>query len=97
MEQPRFECVYTAPGMLSAEMIRMLLESYDISVWIVPESAGIAYGLTVGPLGAVDILVAEEDVEKAKDILRKYENGELSINGEQDESATNNDDEKSSL
>jgi len=64
--------------MPSAEMIRMLLESYDIPVIIVPESAGIAYGLTVGPLGSVDILVEEEDVERANEILRQYEQGELS-------------------
>jgi hypothetical protein len=56
----------------------MLLESYDISVIIVPESAGVAYGLTIGPLGSVDILVEEEDVERANEILRQYEQGELS-------------------
>lgn len=92
-QNPRFKCVYTTSGMFSAEMIRLLLQSFDIPVWIVPESAGIAYGLTVAPMGAVDIMVAEENVEKAEEILRKYENGELSVNDEQDESTSNNDNE----
>jgi hypothetical protein len=88
MDPKRFKCVYTTSGMPSAEMLRMLLESYDISVIIVPESAGVAYGLTIGPLGSVDILVEEENVERANEILRQYEQGELS--SKEEDSPDNN-------
>ncbi len=93
MDSKRFKCVYTTSGMPSAEMIRMLLESYDIAVLIVPESAGVAYGLTVGPLGSVDILVDEEDMEKAEEILRQYEQGELASNDEKEEDFPNKNSE----
>lgn len=93
METNRFKCVYTTSGMPSAEMIRMLLESYEIPVIVVPESAGVAYGLTLGPLGSVDILVEEPFVEKAMEILRQYENGELSSSEGQEDSLSDNEGE----
>lgn len=71
------ELVWTATGMLDAEMIRSLLESYEIKAELLQESAGAAYGINFGPLGAVDIYVPQESAEKAKKILADYQSGKL--------------------
>lgn len=72
-----FECVYNASGQLDAEMMKNLLESFGIHSIILGESAGSVYGLTVTPTGKVEVLVDKKDVQSAKDIIQRYESGEL--------------------
>ena len=72
-----FVPVYTAQGQLAGEMIRLLLESVNIPAIISQESAGIAFGLTVGPLGEVIVLVPAGRAEEAREVLRAMENGQL--------------------
>ncbi len=69
--------VYTAYGQLAGEMIRLLLESFNIPAIISQESAGIAYGLTVGPLGQVKIQVPASRAQDAGEILSAMEEGKL--------------------
>jgi len=69
--------VYTAYGQLAAEMVRLLLESRSIPAWLLQESAGLALGLTVGPLGEVSILVPVELEPEAREVLRAMEEGRL--------------------
>ena len=45
------QLVWIAHGMLDAEMIRGLLESFNIQAHLFQESAGIVYGINFGPLG----------------------------------------------
>lgn len=71
------ELVWTATGMLDAEMIRSLLASFDIKTELLQESAGAAYGINFGPLGNVDIYVSREMAKKAKKILSDYQSGKL--------------------
>jgi hypothetical protein len=71
--------VYTAQGQLAGEMIRLLLESMDIPAIISQESAGITFGLTVGPLGEVKILVPAGKVQEAVEILEAMESGQLDV------------------
>lgn len=52
-----------------ATLIKSQLEAYNIPVLLSHESAGTAYGLTVGALGLVDILVAAEQALEARAIL----------------------------
>lgn len=86
----KFVHVYTAYGQLSGEMIRLLLNSVNIPAILSQESAGLVYGLTVGSLGEVKVLVPEERVDEAKKILQDMEEGKLvtDVNLERLESKT---------
>jgi len=81
MTEPRsfseYVPVYIAYGQLAGEMIRLLLESVDIPTIVSQESAGIAFGLTVGSLGQVRILVPADRVDEAKEVLLAMEEGRL--------------------
>lgn len=61
--------VYIAAGMLHAMVIRGALESAGIPVMLSYEAAGPAYGLTVGSIGQVRIMVPNEWVDEANDLL----------------------------
>ena len=80
----RDEVVYTANGMLEAESIRIMLESFGISAFVNQESAGLTYGLTVGPLGEVDVLVPKDKLEEAKKIIQDMNNGLLETSNDDD-------------
>ena len=73
----------TVSGPLQAELLQGLLEAQGLHVFISQEGAGrSAYAVNVGPLGEVNILVFEDELDKAKQILQdyyagKYENIEL--------------------
>jgi hypothetical protein len=57
---------------LEAEMIKDLLESGEIPVVI--RSAKVSpYPVNVGKIGEVKVLVREEDIEKAKELLNDIE------------------------
>jgi hypothetical protein len=73
----RDEVVFVANGMLEAESVRLLLESFNIPAFLNQESAGIAYGLTVGPLGEVEVLVPTQYISDAKQIIAEMRAGNL--------------------
>jgi hypothetical protein len=73
----RKEVIYIANGMLEAETIKILLASFGIEAFINQESAGLAYGLTAGPLSEAEITVYEKDYEDAKKIIKEMESGNL--------------------
>jgi hypothetical protein len=72
-----FESVYSASGRLDGEMMKNLLESFEIECVLLGESAGTTYGLTVTPTGNVEVMVHAADVEKALEIIQQYEDGLL--------------------
>lgn len=78
----REEVVYVADGMLEAESVKILLESFGITAFINQESAGTTYGLTVGLLGQADVIVPLAQLEEAKKIIADMEAGKLEDNGE---------------
>lgn len=69
--------VYTAAGDLDAEMVKGFLEAQGIKVMLVQESIGRTYGLTVGMLGEVKLLVPSEQAEEAKSLLEDMEDGDF--------------------
>lgn len=69
--------VTTAAGKVEAEILRSLLEANDINVYLSYESAGTAYGLGVGPLAEVDIMVKPEQQADAEALLDDYYKGRL--------------------
>jgi hypothetical protein len=72
-----YVCVYTASGQAEAQLIVMLLESFNIPAEANQEGYGHALGLTVGALGAVDILVPNEYMTQAQNLLEAYARGDL--------------------
>lgn len=75
--KPREEVVYVANGMLEAESVKILLESFGIPAYTNQESAGTVYGLTVGPLGEVEVVVPIERVQEAKQVIEDLKSGKL--------------------
>jgi hypothetical protein len=73
MSDTHWEVVYETNGSFLAEMLRGLLEAQEIPVVLSQEGAGRVYGLTVGILGRVQILVPAKDLERAQHILEEYE------------------------
>ena len=67
--------VYTAAGELDAEMVKGFLEAQGIKVLLVQESIGRTYGLTVGMLGEVQLLVPNDQAEEARNIIEEMEDG----------------------
>ena len=79
--------VFTAHGMLEAEMIVNFLASQGIEAMASQESVGMSYGITVGPLGEVKVYVNEEVEADAHQALMDMEAGvyELPDNDENSE------------
>jgi hypothetical protein len=77
MSAENWESVQEIYGELQAEMLRGLLEAQGIPVLLNQEGAGRAYGINVGPLGAIQLLVPAELIEDARRILADYYAGEF--------------------
>lgn len=76
--------ISTIPGLLSADMIRIFLESHGIDCLVSQESAGRAIGLTVDGLGSARVYVPEDMVQEAEALLEAFERGELELSDTQD-------------
>jgi hypothetical protein len=64
-------------GMIEAEILRGLLQSSGVRVWLSHEAAGTAIGINIAPLGTVDIMVQQSELERARRILDDYRAGRL--------------------
>lgn len=64
-------------GAGQAEVLRGLLEAQDIHVLLSQESASSAIPVSFGILGDVKIMVKEEDLKRAREILEEYYAGEF--------------------
>jgi hypothetical protein len=65
-------------SMAHAQVLRGLLESQDIRVWLNQESAGPAIGLNLPTtLGIVKIIVREHCADRARELIDAYYAGEL--------------------
>jgi hypothetical protein len=82
-------------GGIQAEILRGLLESRGIPVWLNQEGAGKAYGITLPALGSVQILVPSDVEESALELLKAYYANELS--GEDLDTMTSEPDEDSEI
>ncbi|MFQ5943014.1 MAG: DUF2007 domain-containing protein [Anaerolineales bacterium] len=69
-EQPHeLVSIETADGQIEAEIIKGLLNANGIEAWLSQESAGTALGLTVGPMGEVEIMVRADQEDEARALL----------------------------
>ncbi|MBN2551041.1 MAG: DUF2007 domain-containing protein [Anaerolineales bacterium] len=73
MVEDEWVVVDEVAGSLMGEILRGLLETQGIPVLLAQEGAGHSvYGLTVGPLGSVQILVPPEQASNARQMLDDY-------------------------
>lgn len=79
MEEHQWELLEVVSGDLQAELLRGLLEAQEIPVLLSQEGAGRAIGLSVGPLGEVEILVRTEDLPRARGLLEEYYAGKFAV------------------
>ncbi len=68
-QQDTWEVVYLAANELEGEVIRGRLESEGIPAVLKGEALGRVYGMTVGPLAQVEVLVPAPLVQRALDLL----------------------------
>lgn len=73
--ETKFSVVATTSGKLEADIIKGMLEAQGVETRLSYESAGMAYGLGVGRLARVEILVRDDLVPEAEAILEDYHSG----------------------
>jgi len=79
MAESSWQVIDEVAGSGMADILRGLLEAQGIEVLLSQEGAGhFGYPVTVGRLGAVQILVPAEKVSQAQNILAEYHAGLLS-------------------
>jgi hypothetical protein len=74
-----YTLAYTIDGALKAQTLCTLLQSFGIQAIQNQESAGMAYGLTIGPLGEAKIYVPKSQLQAAQEILEAWERGETAL------------------
>jgi hypothetical protein len=72
-----FVVVETVMGRPKADILQSLLEAHSIPTQLSQESAGATTGITVGPMGEVQILVPRNKAEEAKSLLEDFYTGKL--------------------
>jgi hypothetical protein len=77
MTEEEWVLVEKVQGQLQAEILKGLLEAQGITVWMNQQGASRAYAVTVGTLGAVELLVPSSAVSQARQVLEAYYRGEF--------------------
>ena len=73
----KYVTVYKAQGKLDGESIKGFLEAQSIPTVLDANAAGQIFGLTVGDLGIVGVMVPEDQAAKARELLREMEKGDF--------------------
>jgi hypothetical protein len=55
-----------------AEMLRSFLQAQGIRCELSQEALGTVYGMTVGALGSVDVLVPSHQGKQARQLIKEY-------------------------
>jgi Putative prokaryotic signal transducing protein len=77
-------CVFVANGEAQAQQVRAFLRASGILSNVRGESIRNVHGLSVGDLGAVEILVSQADEDEARSLLRSVEAGEFHLDEDVD-------------
>jgi len=72
MKDKALKLIWKASGYMDAQLIKNYLESFGIAVYNFEESVALSYGLTVGPLGEVELYVPSSQAEEAEKYMRQY-------------------------
>ena len=71
--------VFMAQGEIEETQVRSFLSAHDIPTFVQGEALRKTHGLTLNGLGAVEILVAAEHEQQARELLAQAERGELAL------------------
>ena len=71
--------VFIAQGELEEQQIRSFLGAHGIPTWVRGEALRKTHAFLLDGLGQVEIMVAPDDEERARDLLARAERGELAI------------------
>ena len=74
-----FVVVSTVQGQFTEQQIRAFLEANGIPTHVRGETLRTTYGISVDGIGTVQILVARELADEARDLLARAERGELAL------------------
>jgi len=74
--QNEYVSVYLAEGQLEGEMVKAFLEAQGIPAMLSQEAVGKVYGMTVGDLGVVDVLVNQTNETRARELLQAMDAGD---------------------
>jgi hypothetical protein len=85
---PQLQCVFVANGEIHAQQVRTFLEAAGISAAARGESLRNTHGLTLDGLGAVEVLVAEADADRARSLLDSAESGAFRLAEDVENSST---------
>jgi hypothetical protein len=77
MADEEWVLVERVQGQLQAELLKGLLEAQGIVVWLNSQGAAHAYAVSVGSMGAVELLVPSSAIEQARQILDAYYRGDF--------------------
>ena len=66
--------VYIAPNAMEAQVIKSLLESFDIPCFLKSNAAPSVHVLTMDGMGEVKIMVLESLAERAKELIVSKQN-----------------------
>ncbi len=77
MSDTEWKTLVVVQSRAEADVIKAALEAQGIQAELFQEAAGVVHGLTVGPMGEVEICVAPADLETAQTWLEAYQNDEL--------------------
>ena len=85
--EPELRSVFVASGEIHAQQVRAFLESAGISTVERGEALRNTHGLTVDGLGAVEILVSKDDVDRARSLLNEADAGAFRLGDEVENSS----------
>jgi hypothetical protein len=68
----KFLVIDTVSGRGNAEILRGFLQAQGIQCELSQEALGSVYGLTIGGLGSVDLLVPSHQGKRARELIREY-------------------------
>jgi hypothetical protein len=77
--EPAGTCVFIASGEIEAQQIRAFLDAHGVPGHLRGEALRKTHGLTLDGLGQVEILVEEEFVEQARELLASADAGAFAI------------------
>jgi hypothetical protein len=95
MEETNWVAIERVPGDLQSEILRGLLEAQGIPVLLSQEGAGRAIGLSVGPLGEVEILVPEPYRQQALQVLADFRAGLFELDDDAEEAESEGEEAQS--
>ena len=75
----QWRCVFVASGEMQAQQVRAFLEAAGITTVERGETLRHTHGFTIDGLGAVEIAVAEADVDAARALLQSAEAGDFRL------------------